>query len=225
MYCTKCGKEVSDDDLYCGNCGAKLTKNGAKSQNPVTISDEQQGLMAASERTFSNTVAVIFVLAFVITMFLAVFKIEDVGTATHMTYTFSIIHGDGGTGVVKYTWPCFMFVLGGLSLLLSGFVYGRVMDRIKIYQLNKIPSNKNRLITLIVVATVFLGLSIFLFIYSKNVVGNDLLISIYSGYTFSYGGGAIAMLVCLPVFGALYIFASAYESLIKKDKKNAKVKR
>lgn len=35
-FCPKCGAPVSPDDVYCGNCGARLIKDSSTSQNEAT---------------------------------------------------------------------------------------------------------------------------------------------------------------------------------------------
>ncbi len=221
MYCTNCGKEVKEGDKYCGNCGAELNASNT-SEEPIKKSDEEQGLMAVKDRTFSNYSSVALIVGFLITIFFPMFKAVN---NLNNVVAYSIIRSNG------YKWPCYMFILGGLCLLFVILISGRLVDRIKIYQLNRTSENSNRIAMLGIADIIFLGLSIFLFIYSEYMVRTDLAsITSMSGYTLSYGGGSTAMIIVEAVLGALYLFAVIYENYILKDNKesktkNAKVKR
>ncbi|MCD8203955.1 MAG: zinc-ribbon domain-containing protein [Coprobacillus sp.] len=221
MYCTNCGKEVKEGDKYCGNCGAELNSSNT-SEEPVKKSDEELGLLAVKDRTFSNYTSVALIVGFLITIFFPMFKAVN---NINNTIAYSIIRSNG------YKWPCYMFILGGLCLLFAILISGRLIDRIKIYQLNKTSDNSNRIAMLGIADIIFLGLSIFLFIYSQYMVRSDLAsYPSMSAYTLSYGGGALAMIIVEAVLGALYLFAIIYENYILKTTKdgkvtNAKVKR
>ena len=35
MFCPNCGSEVKDDDLFCGECGAKIERTEVPESEPV----------------------------------------------------------------------------------------------------------------------------------------------------------------------------------------------
>ena len=37
MYCSKCGKEITDDSVYCNHCGAKIIRAGSSNKRLVAI--------------------------------------------------------------------------------------------------------------------------------------------------------------------------------------------
>lgn len=103
MYCTKCGKEVADDALYCPHCGAKRGETAsAETINVEVITDKE----ASEASTYSRGMALI--LAFV-----ACFGVSGI----HRFYV-----GKIGTGILwLLTGGCFgIGTLVDIIMIVSG---------------------------------------------------------------------------------------------------------
>tara|TARA_B110000240_G_scaffold68217_1_gene77703 strand:- start:1350 stop:1901 length:552 start_codon:yes stop_codon:yes gene_type:complete len=42
MFCTQCGREVTNNDSFCGNCGNKITKKESKDLRPISLKVEDE---------------------------------------------------------------------------------------------------------------------------------------------------------------------------------------
>ena len=47
MFCRKCGKEVDENDLFCWNCGAEITKRQSSQSSQIQIQKPASGQNAA----------------------------------------------------------------------------------------------------------------------------------------------------------------------------------
>lgn len=55
MFCKKCGKEISNDAVFCPHCGAKLKEEASVEAEVVTVSKKD------SSSPYSRTLSLIFV--------------------------------------------------------------------------------------------------------------------------------------------------------------------
>ena len=54
MFCPNCGSEVKDDDLFCGECGAKIERTEVPESEPVkkeAAPQQQQDLVIKQRRS------------------------------------------------------------------------------------------------------------------------------------------------------------------------------
>lgn len=57
MFCPNCGKEISDDAIFCGFCGAKIENETVNQQQPETESNQTENNQTANVETQTETKA------------------------------------------------------------------------------------------------------------------------------------------------------------------------
>ena len=54
MFCPNCGSEVKDDDLFCGECGAKIERTEVPESEPVKKEAAPQSESVRTAAGFSD---------------------------------------------------------------------------------------------------------------------------------------------------------------------------